>query len=124
MERAAPQATFATLLRRYRQAAGLTQEELAERAHLSVRGITDLERGARRTPRRDTIALLAAALALAPAARADFEAAARSRLFSPSTAPVQQDRTLSGSGALPPLQGRRPRATNLPPTLTSLIGRE
>ena len=38
---------FGDLLRRYRTAAGLTQEELAERAGLSTRGISDLERGAR-----------------------------------------------------------------------------
>ena len=50
---------FGALLKRYRLAAGLTQEELAERARLSVRGITDLERGARRTPHKDTLQLLA-----------------------------------------------------------------
>jgi transcriptional regulator with XRE-family HTH domain len=55
---------FGELLRRARQAAGLTQAELAERAGLSVRGINDLERGARQTPRRDTVALLAQALDL------------------------------------------------------------
>lgn len=32
------------LLQQYRQAAGLSQEELAERAGLSARGISDLER--------------------------------------------------------------------------------
>lgn len=36
---------FATLLRRHRLAVGLTQEELAEQAHFSARGISDLERG-------------------------------------------------------------------------------
>ena len=36
---------FADLLRRYRIAAGLTQEELAERATFSVRAISDIERG-------------------------------------------------------------------------------
>ena len=45
--------TFGTVLRRQRRAAGLTQEELAARAGLSARGIADLERGARHTPRRD-----------------------------------------------------------------------
>ena len=54
--------TFAALLRRYRRAAGLTQEELAERARLSVRGITDLERGARLNPHKETVHLLAEAL--------------------------------------------------------------
>ena len=34
---------FGNLLRRYRVAAGLTQEELAERAGVSTRGISDLE---------------------------------------------------------------------------------
>jgi transcriptional regulator with XRE-family HTH domain len=38
---------FGELLRRYRTAARLTQEELAEQAGLSVRGIQDLERGLR-----------------------------------------------------------------------------
>lgn len=59
-------ASFAVLLRRYRQTAGLTQEELAERARLSTRAISDLERGLKRTPRRDTIGLLVEALALSP----------------------------------------------------------
>lgn len=52
------------MLRRARRAAGLTQEELAERAGLSVRGVSDIERGARQSPRRDTIALLGKALGL------------------------------------------------------------
>jgi predicted ATPase/class 3 adenylate cyclase/transcriptional regulator with XRE-family HTH domain len=70
-------ASFGDLLRRYRQAAGLTQAELAERAGLSVRGVNDLERGARRTPRRDTVALLAEALGLVGDEHAAFAAAAR-----------------------------------------------
>ncbi|MGA7094290.1 MAG: helix-turn-helix transcriptional regulator, partial [Candidatus Cybelea sp.] len=49
---------FGTLLRRYRIAAGLSQEELAERARLSFHGISALERGYRRTPQRETLALL------------------------------------------------------------------
>jgi transcriptional regulator with XRE-family HTH domain len=36
---------FGTLLKRYRQAAGLSQEALAARADLSARAISDLERG-------------------------------------------------------------------------------
>ncbi len=51
-------------MRQYRKAAGLTQEELAERAGLSERAISDLERGARTRPWRDTITLLATALQL------------------------------------------------------------
>ncbi len=49
---------FGVLLRRYRVSAGLTQEELAERAGVSTRGISDLERGAHGLPRRDTLQLL------------------------------------------------------------------
>jgi len=44
----------AARLRRYRVAAGLTQEELAARAGVSVRSIGDLERGAGHRPRMDT----------------------------------------------------------------------
>src|SRR6516225_2162873 len=72
-----PSASLGDLLRRYRQAAGLTQEELAERAGLSRRGIADLESGARRRPRRDTVALLATALGVSETERVRFEASAR-----------------------------------------------
>jgi predicted ATPase/class 3 adenylate cyclase len=68
---------FGGLLRRHRQEAGLTQAELAERAGISVRGINDLERGVRQTPRTDTVALLAQALDLSEEARTAFVAAAR-----------------------------------------------
>src|SRR6266567_3561500 len=62
--------SFGDLLRHYRLAAGLTQEELADQAGLSVRGLSDLERGARRAPRRETVQLLALALHLSAAERA------------------------------------------------------
>src|SRR5215470_6818023 len=75
-----PSAPFADLLRRYRLAAGLTQEELAERAHLSVQAIGALERGDRRAPRRDTVALLAEALQLTLEERVRLETAVRGRL--------------------------------------------
>jgi predicted ATPase/class 3 adenylate cyclase len=67
--------SFGYLLRRYRLAALLTQEQLAERAHLSYRTISDLERGAKHTPRRDTVLLLAEALELSSQARATLIAA-------------------------------------------------
>src|SRR5262249_60441909 len=69
---------FGNLLRQLRKAAGLTQAELAERAGISVRGLNDLERGARLTPRRETVARLGGALGLAGDERAAFVAAARS----------------------------------------------
>src|SRR5882672_895779 len=57
-------ASFGMLLREHRRAAGLTQEQLAERAGVSPRSISELERGGRHVPRRDTVALLAGALGL------------------------------------------------------------
>lgn len=59
------EATFADVLRRHRRAAGLTQEELAERAVMSPRGVRYLERGLR-LPYPDTVRRLVAALELAP----------------------------------------------------------
>ena len=71
-------ALFGQLLRRHREAAGLTQEELAERAGLSVRGLRYLEGGLHR-PYRDTVQRLLEALALAPEDHRLLAAAARPR---------------------------------------------
>jgi tetratricopeptide (TPR) repeat protein/transcriptional regulator with XRE-family HTH domain len=71
--------SFGQLLRRLRTEAGLTQEELAQAATVSTRSVSDLERGINLTARKDTARLLADALNLEGAARADFEAAARGR---------------------------------------------
>ncbi len=71
--------TFGGLLRRLRTDAGLTQEELAEATGLSVRAVSDLERGVNRTARKDTARLLADALGLTGLARAEFEAVAQGR---------------------------------------------
>jgi transcriptional regulator with XRE-family HTH domain len=68
---------FAHLLRRARVAAGLTQEALAERAGVSVRAISDLERGAKHAPREDTVRLLAAVLGLGAEEAAAFQVAAQ-----------------------------------------------
>src|SRR6185437_9243992 len=67
---------FGMMLKRYRLAAGLTQEELAERAHLSVRAVSALEQGVNHAPRKETVALLTEALALDSMARAAFAGAA------------------------------------------------
>jgi transcriptional regulator with XRE-family HTH domain len=66
--------TFGDLLRHHRQAAGLTQHQLAERAGLSVDGIQKLERGATH-PYRDTAQRLIAALQLDAEDRSSFKAA-------------------------------------------------
>src|SRR5947207_16029802 len=66
-------------LRRLRQAAGMTQEELAERAGISVRAISDTERGLRSAVHADTARRLAVALGLDGEARDMFDALARGR---------------------------------------------
>src|SRR5687767_3552909 len=68
---------FAAVLRRHRQRAGLTQDELAARAAISVRTVRDLERGRVARPQRTTAELLAAALGLAAGDRETFLTAAR-----------------------------------------------
>src|SRR5215831_2956677 len=70
---------FGELLRRYRIAAGLTQEELAARAQLSARAIGALETGERRVPHNETVARLMEALDLTEEHRAMLRAAARRR---------------------------------------------
>lgn len=67
---------FGSVLARLRAAAGLTQEELAERSGLSARGIGNLERGTGR-PRMLTMERLAAGLLLGTAAYEELAAAAR-----------------------------------------------
>jgi transcriptional regulator with XRE-family HTH domain len=71
--------SFAGLLRRLRNEAKLTQEELAETAGLSLRAVSDLERGINRTARKNTALLLAGALGMTGSAAALFVAVARGR---------------------------------------------
>jgi tetratricopeptide (TPR) repeat protein/transcriptional regulator with XRE-family HTH domain len=78
--------TFSSMLRRLRTGAELTQGDLARAANLSVRAISDLERGVATTPHQDTIQLLADALHLTGAALERFEAAARGRAAPGGTA--------------------------------------
>src|SRR5579859_8077059 len=71
------QASFGALLRQYRLSRGLTQQDLAARAGLSGRGVSDLERGARRKPYPHTLARLAGALGLSVAERSALGRTAR-----------------------------------------------
>ncbi len=71
--------SFSTALRMFRMEAQLTQEELAGRSGVSVRAISDLERGVKTRPQRSTVDLLAGGLGLDPAQRIEFEAAVPSR---------------------------------------------
>ena len=61
--------SFGAQLRRYREAAGLSQEDLAERAGLAAKAIGALERGERRRPYPRTVQVLADALRLDDAER-------------------------------------------------------
>ena len=60
---------FGELVRNQRIAAGLTQEELAERSGLGVRTISDIERGRIGRPHRRSVELLCDALGLAAPGR-------------------------------------------------------
>jgi predicted ATPase/class 3 adenylate cyclase/DNA-binding CsgD family transcriptional regulator len=89
--------TFATLLKRHRLGAGLTQEALAERASLSARAISDLERGVKQAPRQATLDLLATALHLSPSERSLFEAAFRPDFLAADDAPSPADGLPAGT---------------------------
>jgi predicted ATPase/DNA-binding XRE family transcriptional regulator len=106
--------TFADLLRNFRRAADLTQEELAERAALSVRAISALERGVSQTPRKETIHLLADALGLSANDRTVLESS------------VSRMRRMRTAHTLPKIRpgmsDPEPGAPYVP--LTPLIGRE
>lgn len=106
---AAAESAFGDLLKRYRRASGLTQEELAERAGLSVRGISDLERGLINAPRRGTVEALADIFNLTAAARELFVSRASS-----GATPLQR----SDCAEARPTSSSRPRAPRLP-----LVGR-
>jgi predicted ATPase/transcriptional regulator with XRE-family HTH domain len=100
------------LLRHYRLAAGLSQEALAERARMSTQGISALERGYRRTPQRETLALLVGALALNDEQRGEFEATAARSVLLGRAATVTVGPWAEGATA------------NLPLALTSFVGRQ
>jgi predicted ATPase/transcriptional regulator with XRE-family HTH domain len=100
------QSSFGALLKRYRLAAGLSQEALAARASLSARTISDLERGVHGTPHTDTLELLTSALSLSTHQRTLLLAAARPEVAAFVNAPPRS----------------QPSGFTVPPT--RLIGRE
>ena len=103
---------FGVVLRRLRDTAGLTQEELAEAAGLSGKAIGALERGERRRPHPHTVRSLAKALGLSEEERAPLLAAA-----APRTRSVE-----SAAGASGNPTGGMTGQPNEPPT--ALIGRD
>jgi predicted ATPase/transcriptional regulator with XRE-family HTH domain len=120
---------FGHLLHQYRATAGLSQEELAERAGLGRRGISDLERGMRRTPYPATVRRLVKALGLGQTDRAALVAAARTNLAGarahdatlPANTPESSDRGVSRADRTTGMTERRHH--NLPVALTTFIGR-
>jgi predicted ATPase/DNA-binding XRE family transcriptional regulator len=94
--------TFAARLRSHRMAAGLSQEELAQKAGLSANAVGQLERGVRKHPYPHTVRSLAAGLGLSEQERSALLASAPGR----------------------DVQAPTPTAQALPVSLTPLVGRE
>jgi predicted ATPase/transcriptional regulator with XRE-family HTH domain len=113
---------FGALLRQFRLDAGMTQQDLAERANLSVEAIGALERGIRTRPQRETVALLGDALSLSPEREVLLRSVVRA-----GHPPRRRDH----DGGPRPTQLRavgpdtkRIANSNLPQPLTSFVGRQ
>jgi predicted ATPase/transcriptional regulator with XRE-family HTH domain len=90
-------------VRRLRRDAGLSQEELAARAGISLRSVSNLERDAPHAPRRETLRLVAEALGVSG---------------------VERERLLDAAPARPPPPPPRSAVPhNLPASPNPLIGR-
>src|SRR5262249_4458264 len=124
-----PRGSFGALLRGRRRRALLSQEQLAARAELSERTVRDLETGRVRSPRLDTVRLLADALQLTgPERESWYEAAggmkhrgagptapeAGSPARAPSDAPAQLPPGSCGYSTGNNHGGRRPPAGEFP----------
>lgn len=107
---------FGALLRRLRQRARLTQEELAERAGVGVRTVRGLETGQRANPRITTVQDLARALELAPTER---EQLLRTALRT-SAEPDTPDGTPVGEPGAEPADGRADGPAARPPVPEAL----
>ena len=99
---------FGSRLRRLREAAGLTQEELAGRAGLTAKAVSALERGERKRPYPHTVRSLADALKLSEGERTVLTEAIPRR---------------SVNVALP-FEAATASPSSLPASLTPLLGRE
>ncbi|MFI9201256.1 NB-ARC domain-containing protein [Streptomyces sp. NPDC053048] len=121
--------SFGPLLRRYRLAAGMTQEELARASGLSVRAISDIERGRTGRPQRKSVELLAGAVARSEDATRRLTEAARSARLAPEAAPVPERREETRAGQRPAAPREPADATalavcELPPDIADFTGRE
>jgi predicted ATPase/transcriptional regulator with XRE-family HTH domain len=111
---------FGLLLSQYRAAAGLSQEELAELAGLSRRGISNLERGERRLPHPATVRRLADALRLDSVGRAKLLASSRrpATVAEPGIGATRPGQNVRASAPQPRTSPPQPRSATLP-----LVGR-
>ncbi len=124
--------SFGELLRRFRIAASLTQEALADRCRISPATVAAIEQGRRKAPRLSTVRLIADALELPAADRellaraadtglADAESASPASPASPvmqaAAPPAAATQGMPGSSAAGLVVG-------LPPLRTSFVGRE
>src|SRR2546423_1757120 len=89
-------ASFGQVLRAQRLARALTQAEIADRARLSARAISDLERGVKQSPRPSTVRMLVAGLGLDAAGAGDLFLAAQ-----PATADRVVEHKRATQGHLP-----------------------
>src|SRR5688500_7339688 len=101
-------APFGERLRNLREAAGLTQEELAQRAGLTAKAVSALERGERKRPYPHTVRSLADALGLAEEERTTLAASVPKRGAENATPEEERAGSVSAIPAAPltPLVGR------------------
>ncbi len=116
---------FGAQLLRWREAAGLSQEELATRAGLSPKTIAGLERGRRHAPRSATVERLATALGLAAMERAQLVLAAEQGSASPGGPPqaVAAQAASTATASDPAASGPRRRLRWLAAEPTPLVDR-
>lgn len=107
-EASAGRSTFGEQLRQDRIAAGLTQEELAERSALSVRAIGDLERGRISQPRMSTLRQLAEALSESAADKPVTFAGPPRQLPAPTAPFVGRSKELAALSSLCDQPGDQP----------------
>jgi predicted ATPase/transcriptional regulator with XRE-family HTH domain len=120
--------SFGDLLRRFRIAASLTQEALADRCRISPATVAAIEQGRRKAPRLSTVRLIADALELPAADRellaraADREVIARAAEHGADTEPGDTGISEAEAPALAPAPASH--VVGLPMPRTSFVGRE
>ena len=114
---------FGTYLRRLRQAVGFSQDDLAERAGLTAKAVSALERGERQRPYPETVRRLADALGLDAKARAELIATVPRR-GAPTTPMAGPSETPAAAAEATAIQMPvAPSPATLPVPLTLLVGR-